>query len=844
VLARQTTLFELLQGQKQFQIPLYQRTYSWVEGHLQQLWSDILDQAALLAEDGDGATHFLGSVVLAPSPANEATFTRLLVIDGQQRLTTLLVALIAVRDYLALEAPQERDRINELYLVNKWSRGSGDYLRLLPTQADRSSFDALVRGTHTGGNDQVYETYRFFATRLQGLSDEEMPVGVADIERAITSRLALVSITADGGDNVHRIFESINNTGARLTQADLMRNHIFMRLPRQADYVYETYWLPLQSSMPNEDLERLMWLQLVLDGDAKVSQEDLYRAQQRRFDKAGAGEPQVRDYVEQLVRRSRAWLRILQPDREAGPVGANLRRLRNWHATATDPVVLLLLDAHAEGEITEADLRRGLDHVESFLVRRMICQWPTNSLARIFQAVPSQLPVGVNQADGVHRVLSGVKWGWPDDAELQEAIRTKPFYLRGRGAQRRMVLQRLEESLGHPEPIDFANANLTVEHVLPQSPSPAWLAVLAGETVDGESPAELHARLVNTLGNLTLTGANAALSNHPFDRKQDLLKASNIETNRRIAAKDRWGAAEILERADELTKWAVALWPAPLPNAAPVERRRDWSLLHQALAALPDGTWTTYGNLAALIGSHAVAVGQHLANNARLPNAYRVLTAEGAVSSQFQWPDPTDTRDVGQVLREAGVIFDEHGVADSSQQLSVQDLVALVGLAEPTEPSQVRERSLAGSEREERFGVQLAEANPPAVVAAIKQVLETWTKGGGYLVCGAATVTSCFPLLDRSGRKSIWPCVIVPATARGGGRIEVVFQYLLDRQPFGDTALREEFRTRLCKISGVTIPPGKITLRPSFDLAALGAPDNRDAFIEALTWFRDTALHS
>ena len=345
--------------------------------------------------------------------------------------------------------------------------------------------------------------------------------------------------------------------------------------------------------------------------------------------------------------------------------------------------------------------------------------------------------------------------------------------------------------------------------------------------------------LVNTLGNLTLTAFNAELSNDFFDRKRQLLGKSNLETNRRIAEFERWGAAEIAARATELAGRAVALWPAPLPQVNHADRNRDWSLLRQALVALPEGTWTTYGNLAALIGSQALPVGQYLANTPGLANAYRVLTVDGKVAPQFRWSDPDDTRDIFQALRDAGIGIDDHGTADPSQLLTVQDLVALVGLAEPQEPSHATEDRSSG--REQRFEAQLTEANPGAVVAAVNALLADWAADGGRFEYGAATVTSCFPVLDRSENGSIWPCAIVPSSAKGGGRIEVVFQYLRDRQPFGDTELRQELRTRLNCLEGVSIPSGKVGLRPSFDLSVLAIGDNAELLKDAFNWFRNAA---
>ncbi|MEU4768566.1 HNH endonuclease family protein [Actinosynnema sp. NPDC023794] len=143
--------------------------------------------------------------------------------------------------------------------------------------------------------------------------------------------------------------------------------------------------------------------------------------------------------------------------------------------------------------------------------------------------------------------------------------------------------------------MDFAAAALTVEHVLPQNPGGEWLAVLAEDAGEDESAEELHERLVHTLGNLTLTAENAKLSNHPFQRKQDLLSGSHLEMNRRIGEATRWGMSEILARADDLADRATALWPAPGEGSHKVERGRDRALLHQALLVMPAGTWTTYG---------------------------------------------------------------------------------------------------------------------------------------------------------------------------------------------------------------------------------------------------------
>lgn len=850
--AKETLFADLVQGRaQQFQVPLYQRTYSWTEKQLAQLWGDVLEQAELLESDGKDSsresTHFLGSVVLAPSPQNEATFPRWLVVDGQQRLTTLALALAAIRDHIAGGNPEEAERIDEEYLINKRKRGD-DYFRLLPTQADRAQYAAHIRGAHeqqTTG-DRVSAAYRFFRRKLVETDDPAALQDVLRIEEAITSRLTLVSVTAERGDNVHRIFESLNNSGLKLSQADLLRNYLFMRLPTRGEYVYDTYWLPMQHALSNRELEQLMWLQLVLDGDDRVRRQDLYAAQQQRFERKEIGEGDIEAYVKELHRRSAHFRRIVRPEGEPDSrVRAYLHRLQDWQAVVTYPALMLLLDRLERGECDASETARAMGYIESFLVRRTICRVPTNNLNRVFQAVPAQFPKGVGVADGLHQLLSAENRFWPDDEELHAQFRAAPFYRYGLPYQRRLVLQRLEESYGHPEPVNFALAQLTIEHVMPQSPGPEWMRTLEEEAADGESAEDLHARLEHTLGNLTLTAVNSELSNHPFERKQGLLHGSHLEMNRRIAATDRWGAKEILARADDLTDRAIELWPAPLRGIGRAERSRDWHLAHQALAALPHGTWTSYGDLAAFIGSGAQAVGNHLANTPGVANAYRVLSANGTVSDGFRWASE-DQGDVRALLAADGLHFTASGAADPAQRLTGDDLALLVvdAESEPGEAAAAAEpaaQGLAQETRAGRFLRQLGADDTPETVAAVREIFARWEGLGGWIGHGTGQVTtSAFLMLGEAGGpgRGVWPLTFYPGSGRGG-TAEVVFQHLAARAPFTDRALRAEFLRRLNTLEGVTIPEGKLELRPSFRLVALGEATNSEVLIGALTWFRE-----
>jgi uncharacterized protein with ParB-like and HNH nuclease domain/alkylated DNA nucleotide flippase Atl1 len=679
----ESTLKTLIEGQKQFQIPLYQRQYAWERAHLSQLWEDVLEQYDLLTPDEMGhlvdstPTHFLGSMVLAPSPMMHAQgVTPFLVIDGQQRLTTLLIGLCALRDHAATQDQNVVDRFNELYLINKYATGPAHY-RLLPTQSDRDAFFACVQPDPSRRIGRVGYAYGFFRAQLTQTGPDNQPLDLARVERVLWERLQFVAITADQSDNVHRIFESLNDRGVRLTQADLLRNYVFMLLPTRAEHVYEHVWRPMQDSLTPTQLETLVFADLVLRGRTTIKRPDMYRAQQDRLRPLEGNEAAVEAEVQELARRARFFRRIVQPRTESDPeVRAALERLDRWGASTTYPLLMHLYDLWDRGVCSAADVREALSYVESFLVRRMIAGVPTNNLNRVFSALVPQLQTELRIADSVRHALSGERKYWPSDGRLREAFRSQPFYFQGRQEQKMLILQRLEESYEHAEPIDWSGAELSIEHIMPQTLTDEWRSMLSAS---GDDPDVVHDELLHTFGNLTITAYNGQLSNQPFARKQEILQGSHLELNRAVSPEGQWTRAEILARADYLADRAIGLWPSPIPGVQEPATGRDWSRLHAALIALPVGAWTTYGDLAQLIGSHQVPVGQHIATTPGLLNGHRVLNADGSVADGFRWIDPADTRDIHEVLRAEGVRIGPDGRADPSQRLAGDDLAALIG---------------------------------------------------------------------------------------------------------------------------------------------------------------------
>lgn len=675
--AAETSLQKLLEGTKQYQVPLYQRTYSWGLEQLRRLWDDLVK----LAEDRHAherdLTHFIGSLVLAPSPAlGPVGVQRYLVVDGQQRLTTLTLLLCAIRDHrAATEEHQHFDRINDKYLMNKWEPGAPT--KFMPTQADRDSYLACVHATpQAGGEDSVGAAYRFFRARLVDLDDPDDDLDIHRLEEAVIGGLSVVAVTAQPGDNAHRIFESLNNTGLKLNQADLLRNYLFMRLPTRGEHVYENLWLPLQEQLSSETLELLFWLDLV-QRDETAKQGDTYALQQARLDRL-TSEGEIEREITRFVRLGQVLAVVLNPELESHPeVRTRLARLDAWGTTTVYPLLLHLLERRARGAASDGQVAGALSALESYLVRRVITGRATANLNRVLlRAVPEI--AGRDPVDAALRTyLSTGRKLWATDAEIRRAVETVSFYWSGRASQKALILRWLEESLGSKEPVGFAG--LTLEHVLPQTPTPAWRSMLAEGLSEEEDVDAVYQALLHTLGNITLTGYNATLSNGPFETKRDHLARSALLMNQEIAGNRTWGRTEILTRAASLAERIIGLWPGPDPTAVDELFDPTWNALRQVLTEVPAGRWTTYGDVAAVIGTHPVAVGTMLASRVA-PNAHRVLQSAGTVSPNFRWPDPDRTDDPRDILAAEGVKLDEAGRADAGQRVRAEELARLAGV--------------------------------------------------------------------------------------------------------------------------------------------------------------------
>jgi alkylated DNA nucleotide flippase Atl1 len=308
--------------------------------------------------------------------------------------------------------------------------------------------------------------------------------------------------------------------------------------------------------------------------------------------------------------------------------------------------------------------------------------------------------------------------------------------------------------------------------------------------------------------------------------------------NQDIAEVSRWGRPEIYARADQLAERVISIWPGPTDVATGSDSGVAWDVMAKALAELPAGSWTTYGDLAALIGSHPVPVGMRLATVPAI-NAHRVLQAEGTISPGFRWPEPDRNDDPRDLLAQEGVQFDERGHANPAQRISTEELAQLAGLSVDAlaetvpDPNPGQDPTLR-----DRFVEQLAELQAPSTVHGVLALLDAWTAVGGRLQYGRAGETSCFLMARTSDHPSgsIWPAALYPT-----GKFEVVFQHLASRAPFDNIELCEEFRRRLNQVPGVDLPAAKIELRPGFDLAVLAEASGRELLLAQLSWFLEQA---
>lgn len=538
--ASETKFQPIIEGTKQYVVPLFQRPYSWEKKEWDVLWEDLI----WLCENEEPTSHFIGSIVTMPTVSVPEGVSKFLLIDGQQRLTTIFILLALLRDVAKSKGDNDlAQEIEQTMLVNPFKKG-GDYFKLLPTQIDRNTFKVLIQSAETNIDGHILQCYQFFERKLK-----QSNVEVTALNKVVSTRLSVVSIVLDHDDNPHLVFESLNAKGRPLTQSDLIRNYFFMRIHvDEQEATHSKYWEPMQIAL-GENLTECIRHYLMRTGSI-VKQGDVYFTLKDRVGKSDALKA-----LKDIAVFAGYYKKFLTPENEPDVRLRNaLVRLKRLEVTTAYPFLLNCYHDYAQGQISADDLLRILQTIENYVIRRFVCNVPTSQLNKIFPLLyqQAQLKTPLGLTDGVRSVLQSR--GYPKDTEFRIRLIDSKLYGAGeRLIKAKLILETLESAYQHKEQPAFDN--LTIEHVMPQTLTDWWQSHL-GE--DWQADHELY---LNTLGNLTLTAYNAELSNDPFPKKRQRLSNSHLELNKYFQGVATWNRVAIDVRSKALANLALTVWP-------------------------------------------------------------------------------------------------------------------------------------------------------------------------------------------------------------------------------------------------------------------------------------------
>ena len=561
---------------KRYIIPVYQRKYDWKLENCRQLYNDLKK----IVLEGR-SSHFFGSIVSSVVPVGSRLEYH--IIDGQQRLTTVTLLLLAMRNLIAQQKLVSQsgrldEQIAQRFLISPWA-AADDQIKLRPVKGDREALARLF------GDEEDFDpasnlthNYRFFCDMLlkESISIDELYAAIGKLE--------IISITLDHDDNAQLIFESLNSTGLALEEGDKIRNYILMGLnQREQNSYYDTYWTKIEKCTGN-DVSSFVRDYLSIKEQVTPTLNTVYHAFKVYAD--GIRQP-ITTLLDDLLRYARLFekLRTCKSGLGEKRLDDCLYRMSRLDIGVTRPFLMEVLRLNQDGKLSSQDVLTVFLTTEDYLFRRNICEVPTNALNKIFLMLNKE----ILRYDGttenyiekfVYALLSKRESGrFPDDEEFSTALAAKQVYSM-RGKYKAYLFERLENH-GTIETKDvythLDNKVYTIEHIMPQHLTPAWTRAL------GPNSAEIHSTWLHRLANLTLTGYNPNLSNKTFAEKRDAAeggyKASGLKMNQRIAQKETWGLTELEERNHELVVLALKIWPFPQSGFVPATKDFDFCTL-------------------------------------------------------------------------------------------------------------------------------------------------------------------------------------------------------------------------------------------------------------------------
>jgi len=554
--AKEKRFLHFLEGSdKHFVIPVYQRNYDWKKEQCKQLFDDLIDISK------DKRTHFLGSIVSIYH--DDGDDREYLIIDGQQRLTTLSLLLLAIYKVInngLFEAEVNKEQVKDEYLQNKYSKDDKK-IRLKPVKNDKNAFLALFKNEDDYIQDSnITINFLYFYNRI--LKQE---ISIDNIFYAI-KQLVIVEIELKNGeDDPQLIFESLNSTGLDLTEADKVRNFILMKEDAiTQERFYNEYWHKIEKNT-NYNVSNFIRDYLTIKERNIPNKNRVYL-----FFKKYVNEniSNIEDLLKNLLQFSIYYKKIINAKDDFDDTSKSLQKINRLESAVTYPFIMELLDDENKNIISNDTVNEILNIIISFVFRRMICEVPTNALNKIFMVLGKEIKKYDNYKDNYLEIFKYIiikkrlSQRFPDDEEFASKLILKDIY--NLKSKNRLFLLEQLENFNNKERVDIENLlslnTLNIEHIMPQKLTKEWRRIL------GENYEVIHEKYLHTIGNITLTGYNSKMSNKSFLEKRDMengFKDSRLYLNQDLKDLDTWNEVTIINRANKLKNRVLEIWSYP-----------------------------------------------------------------------------------------------------------------------------------------------------------------------------------------------------------------------------------------------------------------------------------------
>jgi uncharacterized protein with ParB-like and HNH nuclease domain len=546
----------------QFVIPVYQRNYDWKNAECKELLNDIIS-----VETEDRGTHFIGSIVFV----HEGTYStsevkELVIIDGQQRLTTINILYVALYRFAKENSKaQDADRLYNMFLTNQYVQNESSKLKLKQTDTNSLAFKAIMLGTQNEFStfSNVIENYNYFRSAI---NDDNFDLILRGLNRLI---FVEISLERDK-DDPQRIFESLNSTGLDLSQSDLIRNFILMDLPpKDQNRIFETVWNPIEENAKDIVKQNSLVSEFIRDyltlRNKKIPNKNKVYAEFKSL-YSNKKEEAYHQELENIKSLSVHYKKLVNPSTVSD---ANIRKeleyINRLEINVAYPFLLQVFEDAENGLLSKEDLIKILKLIQSYAWRRFVVGLPTNALNKIFMSLYAEVDTE-EYYDSIAKVLLKKKGSakFPTNEDLKTALKDKDLY--NTQPKNRNYLFEMLENYNNKEFVDTSNEQITIEHIFPRNPNTDWSTDLSSD--DYFSFKEKH---LNTIGNLTLSGNNGALSNKSFLHKKEMNKEGNEQgynysrlwLNTYLKSIDVWTTSEYDERQNLIYDRFLKIWEYP-----------------------------------------------------------------------------------------------------------------------------------------------------------------------------------------------------------------------------------------------------------------------------------------